>query len=33
MAEAKAILIEYGLEVEEHRGATQDVLVASRVII
>lgn len=33
MAEAKAILIEYGLEVEEHLGETQDVLVASRITI
>jgi len=32
MAEAKAILIEYGLEVEEYHSATQDVLVAGRVI-
>jgi 2-polyprenyl-3-methyl-5-hydroxy-6-metoxy-1,4-benzoquinol methylase len=30
MTEAKAILIELWLEVEEHHGETQDVLVASR---
>jgi ubiquinone/menaquinone biosynthesis C-methylase UbiE len=33
MTEAKAILIEYGLKVEEHQGETQDVLVANRVAI
>jgi 2-polyprenyl-3-methyl-5-hydroxy-6-metoxy-1,4-benzoquinol methylase len=30
ITEAKAILIEYGLKIEEYHGATQDVLVASR---
>ena len=33
MTEAKAILIEYGLKVEEHHGETQDVLVARQVIM
>ncbi len=31
ISEAKAILIEYGLKVEEHHGTAQDVLVASRI--
>jgi ubiquinone/menaquinone biosynthesis C-methylase UbiE len=33
MTEAKTILMEYGLKVEEHQGETQDVLVASRIAI